>query len=112
MTLEQATHQLVTFRDQLARLGFDDETIAEAIQLGGDSIPVFGQQLTGHYRRADGLRECHFAVPGWYRIEAIDGNTVRLRKDMPNADPFFCGASHIRFVLGANLEYVAKGLQP
>lgn len=77
----------------------------------GCSIPVFGQQLRGCYI-SDGERYPHYAVPGWYIVEAIQGRTVVIRRDKPGSDPFECSRDMIDAVLGASLESVANGLNP
>jgi hypothetical protein len=112
MTLNEAADTLVTFRNHLEALGVYDETIAEAIRLGGDQIPVFGTQLKGCYIRDNGDRMPHFAVPGWYRILHVEGKGVWIKKDGENTDPFEFYADYLLAVLEANLEYVAKGLNP
>ena len=109
-TLQQAFDALSTARDHLAAVGCREETIAEAIRLGGDLIPVFGSQLKGCYIRPDGRRESHFAVPGWYQIMSIDCRILTIVKPS-SVQPhrFECDAQSLLAVLGANLECVAKG---
>lgn len=109
--LIQRTQELLCFRQKLCALGFDDETIAEAIRLGHNSIPVWVQQLQGCYIRDDGRRFPHFAVTGWWHIERVEGNCVRLLDK--NGERFETSANDIKAVLSVNLEYVAKGwIQP
>ena len=77
----------------------------------GMKIPVFGQQLSGHYiRNEDGRCEPHFAVPGWYVIEEIKGPVIVIRKG--NYDRFVTHEDFINAVLFINLECVAGGMNP
>lgn len=108
----------LAFRRQLEQIGIDDATIAEAIRLGGNRLPVFAGQVRGCYLRADGTRPLMFAVPGWYAIEHIGpvvspkrGPMLRIRSK-PTADPFACSSFDIRHGLDVNLACVADGLQP
>jgi hypothetical protein len=106
--------------NNLWRAGFSIETRTKAVELGNDSVPVFGNdsvpvfgsQLKGYYIDKHGRRTAHFAVPGWYRIIAVDGNSITICSKHPLADTFSCGIEGLKFVLGANLELVEKGLQP
>jgi hypothetical protein len=112
----QQGKSLYHFRSLLKMIGVTDETIAEAIRLGETKIPVFGQQLRGMYQRigSDGklILECHFAVPGWYEVLHVLGNSVTIKSVHPRADEFVCGKEQIRAILAVNLEYVEKGLNP
>jgi len=111
-TLAETVHALVTFRDHLTAIGLNEDTIADAIRIGGDQIPVFGSQLSGVYLSPAGERTAHHAVPGWYRIESVDGNIVRIRKDGPNCWPFLFGKQFLLAVLAPNLHYAEQGLKP
>lgn len=106
---------MTNLRDVLSVIGCCEETITEAIRLGGDRIPVFGSQMKGYYIRPDGRRETHFAVPGWYQIESTSGDqcsTIVMRSTHPRADAFECGSYWLPGFLGANLECVTKGVVP
>lgn len=101
----------MTFAEKLTAIGIHDSTIAEAIRLGGDKIPVFSGQLRGCYVGKHGLREAHFAVPGWYEIHSVSQlfGVVLLNK---HGERFETSPDDILFVLAPNLEYVAQGLKP
>lgn len=109
MLFMEAASLLTRFVDGLAMCGIGDEVIAEAVRLGGDEFPVFGQQIKGCYI-SNGVREAHFAVPGWYRIVSVYGNSATIRKE--HGDEFSCSVRDIRFVLEPNLECVEKGTKP
>lgn len=111
-TIEQNATDLFEFANNLRSIGLHENTIAETIRLCGDSIPVWGQQLPGHYDWLDGTRSCHTASPGMYRVMSVNGNVVTIKKDGENCFPFVTGSSYIRTVLSANLECFERGYQP
>lgn len=115
--IDDATRELFRFRDMLTDLGLHDETVAETIRICGARLPIFCTQLKGQYIRHDGRRECHFAVPGWYRLLKIGGLPSRatafvIQKEHPGADRFIGWHGDLKMCLGANIEYVEKGLDP
>lgn len=102
--------RLIRFRNTLQSIGFDDETIAEAIRLGGHLVPIFSTQMDGFYVREDGRRDGHYAVPGWYEIAVNNHGYVVLSKG--DGEEFWGSRTDLLAVLGANLEYVAQGMEP
>lgn len=101
----------MNFAGMLRQIGINEETIAEVILLGNDRIPVFGQQLNGVYIKGV-ARYSHFAVPGWYWIESVEGETIRMRSDRIGSDLFETSCYQLCAVLAANLECVEYGLVP
>lgn len=95
--------RMIEFRNNLTAIGFSDETIAEAIRLGEDTIPVYSCQLSGCYIRPDGTRYAHYATPGMYRIVGVEGESVTIRK-IDLADPFVFCAKDLLAVLEPNLK--------
>lgn len=77
----------------------------------GDEIPIFGQQVRGCYQHGERM-DPHFAIPGVYLVERIDGQSVWMRKLAPRGDWFNCGLRDLLAFVGINREYVAKGLNP
>ena len=109
--LHRKGRHLMNFAGMLRQIGINEETIAEVIRLGNDRVPVFGQQLKGVYLKGV-ERYAHFAVPGWYWIESVTGNTIRMRSDKIGSDPFETSCYQLQAVLAANLECVEDGLNP
>lgn len=109
---------LLTFRRQLEAIGIDDATIAEAIRLGGNRLPLFAGQIRGQYVYSDGSRYAHFNVPGWYAVERVApialpvvnpsvGPAVTLRSE--RGARFDCDGAHLRAGLDLNLALIADG---
>jgi hypothetical protein len=76
----------------------------------GMEIPVYGQQIKGCYVEQNGNRYSHYAIPGWYRITAIEGQSVTLQR--VTMDPFITHQDSVLAVLSPNLQMAAQGLNP
>lgn len=108
----EADRQLSLHDSRLRSIGMDEWTITKANLFFGCLLPVYGGQLRGFYIH-NGKRESHFAVPGWYVIEDVNGGEFIIRKPfVENADPFVFGAQQLLFCLDPNLDYAIEGLSP